>query len=44
LPAADLEMPGARKVASTIVTLPTHAYSPANLPARAAAAIRAVLA
>lgn len=44
LPAADLDMPGAREVASTIVTLPTHAYSPADLPARAAASIRAVFA
>ena len=44
LPTADLEMPGAREVASTIVTLPTHAYSPANLPVRAAASIRAALA
>jgi perosamine synthetase len=44
LPAADLDMPGARRVASSIVTLPTHAYSPASLPARVSASIRAVLA
>lgn len=43
LPASDLDMPGARRVASSIVTLPTHAYSPANLPARVSASIRATL-
>jgi perosamine synthetase len=43
LPASDLNMPGARRVASSIVTLPTHAYSPANLPARVAASVRATL-
>jgi dTDP-4-amino-4,6-dideoxygalactose transaminase len=44
LPAIDLEMPGARQVANTIVTLPTHAYSPADLPARVAASMRGVVA
>jgi perosamine synthetase len=43
LPKVDMEMPGARRVASSIVTLPTHAYSPSNLPTRVAASMRAVL-
>ena len=34
LSSADREMPGAREVANRIVTLPTHAYSPADLPSR----------
>ncbi len=44
LPATDLDMPGARHVASTIVTLPTHAFSPADLPARVAVSMRGLLA
>lgn len=34
VPAADTNCPGARRIATTIVTLPTHAYCPANLPDR----------
>jgi dTDP-4-amino-4,6-dideoxygalactose transaminase len=34
--------PGAREVANTILTLPTHAYCPADLPARVRRAIEAV--
>lgn len=40
IPAADCEQPGARDIASRIVTLPTHAYVPADL----GRAVRAVLA
>lgn len=34
LPQTDLLMPGAQRVASSIVTLPTHPYCPPDLPAR----------
>ena len=34
LPQADTDCPGARRIASTILTLPTHAYCPADLPDR----------
>jgi dTDP-4-amino-4,6-dideoxygalactose transaminase len=37
LPAADRELPGARRIAESIVTLPTHPYCPDDLPARTAA-------
>jgi perosamine synthetase len=40
LPAADLDCPGARAVAASILTLPTHAYCPPDLAAR----VRAILA
>ncbi|MBM0106217.1 DegT/DnrJ/EryC1/StrS family aminotransferase [Steroidobacter sp. S1-65] len=36
VPAQDLNTPGAREVANTIVTLPTHGYCPPDLAARAA--------
>ena len=36
VPAQDLHTPGARQVANTIVTLPTHGYCPPDLAARAA--------
>lgn len=36
VPAQDLHTPGAREVANTIVTLPTHGYCPPDLAARAA--------
>ncbi|HEY0687075.1 MAG TPA: DegT/DnrJ/EryC1/StrS family aminotransferase [Steroidobacter sp.] len=36
VPAQDLHTPGARAVANTIVTLPTHGYCPPDLAARAA--------
>jgi dTDP-4-amino-4,6-dideoxygalactose transaminase len=34
LPADDRDCPGARRIASTILTLPTHVYCPPNLPER----------
>jgi dTDP-4-amino-4,6-dideoxygalactose transaminase len=34
LPASDLAQPGAERVAGTILTLPTHAYVPADTGAR----------
>lgn len=34
LPESDRNMPGARRVAESIVTLPTHAYCPPDLPTR----------
>jgi dTDP-4-amino-4,6-dideoxygalactose transaminase len=34
LPESDRSMPGARRVAASIVTLPTHAYCPPDLPTR----------
>jgi dTDP-4-amino-4,6-dideoxygalactose transaminase len=34
LPLADNSCPGARRIASTILTLPTHAYCPPSLPVR----------
>lgn len=34
LPPADTDCPGARRIASTILTLPTHAYCPPDLPDR----------
>lgn len=34
LPADDLALPGARRVAKCIMTLPTHAYCPPDMPAR----------
>lgn len=34
LPAADTDCPGARRIASMILTLPTHAYCPPDLPQR----------
>ena len=43
LPASDRNMPGARRVASSIVTLPTHSYCPPDLPARVAQAVRKAL-
>jgi dTDP-4-amino-4,6-dideoxygalactose transaminase len=36
VPAQDLHTPGAKAVANTIVTLPTHGYCPPDLAARAA--------
>jgi perosamine synthetase len=39
LPASDLRQPGAEIVAATVVTLPTHAYVPADIGRR----IRAIL-
>jgi len=44
LPQADRDMPGARRVADSIVTLPTHSYCPADLPARVGKVLRDVLA
>lgn len=43
LPPEDLGMPGAEQVASRIVTLPTHAYCPADLPARVHALLKPLL-
>ncbi|WP_116813668.1 DegT/DnrJ/EryC1/StrS family aminotransferase [Steroidobacter cummioxidans] len=43
LPESDRDMPGAREVANTIVTLPTHSYSPTNLPNRIGHVLRDVL-
>lgn len=40
LPPADRKCPGSREIAATIVTLPTHAYCPPDLPARVRAVIR----
>lgn len=40
---SDRDMPGARQVAATIVTLPTHSYSPKDLPARVGQVMRNVL-
>lgn len=34
LPPADMNVPGARTIASTLLTLPTHAYCPPDLPER----------
>jgi len=34
LPPTDMDCPGARRIASTILTLPTHAYCPPDLPER----------
>jgi dTDP-4-amino-4,6-dideoxygalactose transaminase len=34
LPPADTDCPGARRIASTILTLPTHAFCPPELPER----------
>lgn len=34
LPPADMNCPGARRIASTIITLPTHAYCPPDLAER----------
>jgi dTDP-4-amino-4,6-dideoxygalactose transaminase len=42
LPASDLLMPAARRVAASIVTLPTHPYCPPDLPARVSNAILSV--
>jgi len=44
LPQADRDMPGARRVADSIVTLPTHSYCPADLPARVGKVLRDALA
>jgi len=43
LPAADRDMPGARQVASCIVTLPTHSYCPPDLPIRIGKILRNTL-
>jgi perosamine synthetase len=43
LPQADHDMPGARLVASSIVTLPTHSYCPPDLPARVGQVLRQAL-
>lgn len=40
LPETDRTMPGARQVASRIVTLPTHSYCPPDLAARVGQALR----
>lgn len=40
LPETDRNMPGARRVASCIVTLPTHSYCPPDLPARVGQILR----
>jgi dTDP-4-amino-4,6-dideoxygalactose transaminase len=42
LPADQRPTPGAREVASCIVTLPTHAYTPGNTGARVAAVLSTV--
>ena len=43
LPQADHDMPGARRVAASIVTLPTHSYCPPNMPARVGQVLRQAL-
>lgn len=40
LPESDRNMPGARRVAQSIVTLPTHAYCPPDLPTRVGQILR----
>lgn len=40
LPESDRNMPGARRVAASIVTLPTHAYCPPDLPTRVGRLLR----
>ena len=40
LPESDRNMPGARRVAESIVTLPTHAYCPPDLPTRVGQILR----
>jgi dTDP-4-amino-4,6-dideoxygalactose transaminase len=40
LPASDRTMPGAQRVARSIVTLPTHPYCPPELPRRVADVLR----
>lgn len=40
LPESDRNMPGARRVAASIVTLPTHAYCPPDLPTRVGQILR----
>lgn len=42
LPAEDLEMPKARRVAATVVTLPTHPYCPPDLADRIGSVLRRV--
>ena len=44
LPAADRDCPGARAVAASILTLPTHAYCPPDLAARVREILAQVLA
>ena len=43
VPAGDLNTPGAKLVASTIVTLPTHGYCPPDFPSRILALVRGQL-
>jgi len=43
LPESDRDMPGARQVAASIVTLPTHSYSPKDLPMRVGQVLRGIL-
>lgn len=43
LPPDDMNCPGARTIAATIVTLPTHAYCPADLPDRVRKVINACI-
>ena len=40
LPEEDRDMPGARRIASAIVTLPTHSYCPPDLPSRVGQILR----
>lgn len=43
VPPADTDCPGARRIAESIVTLPTHAYCPSDLPDRVLKVIRECL-
>jgi perosamine synthetase len=43
LPESDRNMSGARRVAASIVTLPTHAYCPPDLPTRVGQILRSSL-
>lgn len=43
VPAGDLNTPGAKLVANTIVTLPTHGYCPPDFPSRILALVRGQL-